>query len=78
MNLCGLQLKKNPADLSNKNNLATTALLLNAQELKPHELAREVYEKSPNNAAFASTYAFSLYTQKKNQEALQVIEKLGP
>jgi hypothetical protein len=78
MNLCGQQAKKNPADLLSKNNLAVTALLLNAQEVKPHELAREVYEKSPTNASYASTYAFSLYLQKKNNEAREVIEKLDP
>jgi hypothetical protein len=57
--------KKNPADLANKNNLAVTALLLNATELKPHDLAREVYQKSNTNASFASTYAFSLYTPEE-------------
>jgi Flp pilus assembly protein TadD len=69
------QAKKNPADLATKNNLAVTALLLNAQEFKPHDLAREVYEKTYTNVSYASTYAFSLYLQKKNDEALQVIEK---
>lgn len=78
MTLCSQELKKHPADLSTKNNLAVTAMLLNAQDLKPHDLAREVYEKANTNASFASTYAFSLYMQKKNQEALYVIEKLAP
>jgi tetratricopeptide (TPR) repeat protein len=78
MTLFSQQAKKNPADLSTKNNLATTALLLNAQEFKPYDLAREVYDKASTNASFASTYAFSLYLQKKNPEALQIIEKLDP
>ena len=76
--LFGQQLKANPSDLALKNNLAMAALLLDARELKPHDLAREVYEKSPTNSTFASTYAFSLYVQKKNVEALKVIEQLKP
>jgi len=72
------QLKRTPSDLSIKNNLAMTALLLDAQELKPYELAREVYEKAPANAACVSTYAFSLHMQKKDTEALKVIEQLKP
>ena len=55
-----------------------TALLLDAQELNPHDLAREVYQQAPTNAAFVSTYAFSLHLQKKDAEALKVIEQLKP
>jgi hypothetical protein len=78
MMLYSQELKRSPSDLAMKNNLAMTALLLDAQELKPHELAREVYEKSPTNAAYISTYAFSLHLQKKDAEALKVIERLKP
>jgi tetratricopeptide (TPR) repeat protein len=78
MSLCSQQAKASPADLAIKNNLAMTALLLDAQELKPHDLAREVYDKAPTNSAFISTYAFSLYLQKKNAEALKIIEQLKP
>jgi Flp pilus assembly protein TadD len=72
------EVKRNPSDLAAKNNLAVTALLLNAQEFKPNDLAREVYQNAPTNSSFASTYAFSLYLQGKNSEALKVIEKLKP
>jgi tetratricopeptide (TPR) repeat protein len=78
MKLCGQELKRAPSNPSLKNNLAVTALLLDAQELRPHDLAQQIYEKSPTNASFASTYAFSLYLRKKNQEALKVIETLAP
>jgi Flp pilus assembly protein TadD len=78
MSLFSQQAKASPADLSIKNNLAMTALLLDAQELKPHELAREVYEKGATNSAFISTYAFSLYLQKKSAEALKIMEQLKP
>jgi predicted Zn-dependent protease len=78
MLLFGQQVRRFPADLEAKNNLAVTALLLDAQELKPHDLAREVYQRAPGNASYASTYAFSLYVQKRNAEALKVLEKLRP
>lgn len=64
--------------ISLKDSLAATGLLLNAPQVKPFDLAREVYEKAPTNAAYVSTYAYSLYVQEKREEALQVIEKLPP
>ena len=78
MQLFSLESQRTPSDLSMKNDLAMTALLLNAQELKPYDLAREVYQKSPTNSSSVSTYAFSLYLQDKNAEALKVIKTLTP
>jgi Flp pilus assembly protein TadD len=78
MTLFSKQLAANPADLDAKNNLATVALLRNAPEHRPHELAREVYEKDPKNASYAATYAYSLHVLGKNAEALQVMEQLNP
>jgi predicted Zn-dependent protease len=78
MTLYSQQAKTAPADIAAKNNLAMTALLLDAKDQKPHELALEVYQKAPTNASFASTYAFSLYVQKKNAEALKILEQLKP
>lgn len=78
MMLYSQQVKRAPSDLGARNNLAMTALLLDAKELNPNVLAYEVYQKAPTNAAFASTYAFSLHLQKKDAEALKVIERLKP
>ncbi|MGA3142407.1 MAG: hypothetical protein ABSF10_05120 [Verrucomicrobiota bacterium] len=78
MQLYSQESKRVPSDLSAKNNLAMTGLLLDAQEIKPYDLAREVYQKSPTNASYVSTYAFSLYLQGKNAEALKVIKTLKP
>jgi tetratricopeptide (TPR) repeat protein len=78
MQLFGQESKRVSSDFSMKNNLAMTALLLDAQELKPYDLAREVYQKSPTNSSYVSTYAFSLYLQGKNAEALKVIKTLTP
>jgi predicted Zn-dependent protease len=78
MQLYSQEMKRSPSDLGIKNNVAMTALLLEAPELKPHQLAREVYDKAPTNTAFVSTYAFSLYIQEKNAEALKVLEQMRP
>jgi len=78
LTLMAQESKLDPNNLGVRNNLATAALLLNAEEHKPHDLAREVYEKQPDNPGFASTYAYSLYVQKKPREALQVMDKLKP
>lgn len=67
-----------PKNLAVKNNLASLALLLGAMEHKPHELAAEVYKANPENPSFVTTYAHSLYLQKKNAEALAVLQKLKP
>jgi predicted Zn-dependent protease len=78
MQLFNQESQRDPSNLSTKNDLAVTAMLLDAQELKPYDLAREVYQQSPTNAAYASTYAFSLYKQGKNAEALKVMKTLTP
>jgi Flp pilus assembly protein TadD len=78
MMLYSQQLKRSPSDLGIKNNLAMIALLLDAQELKPHDMAREIYQKMPTNSTYVSTYAFSLHMQAKTAEALKVIETLPP
>ena len=78
MSLYGQESKRDPSDLQAKNNLAMTALLLNAVEMKPYELARELYEQQATNATFASTYAFSLHLQEKDSEALHVMRQLKP
>ena len=72
------QTKLSPEDLSARNNLAMTAFLLDARELQPRELAWKVYRKAPSNPVYASTYAYSLYLQKRSAEALEVFERLKP
>jgi Tfp pilus assembly protein PilF len=76
MQLISIQMRRNPSSVVLKNDLAMVALLLDAQELKPHDLAREAYEKDPKNASIASTYAYSLYVQRKPAEALKVMQQL--
>jgi predicted Zn-dependent protease len=76
MELFSIMYKRTPDDLEIKNNLAMTAMLLGAQELDPYGLAQQVYEKYPKNPSYASTYAFSLYLQKKYADALKVMQQL--
>jgi predicted Zn-dependent protease len=78
MQLFNQELKRTPSDLAAKNNLAMIALLLDAKELKPHDLAREVYQQAPTNSSFAATYAFSLYLQGKKADALKVMQQIKP
>lgn len=78
MQLFSIEQRRNPSNLSLKNDLAMVALLLDAQELKPNELAREAYQQEPTNSSYASTYAFSLYLQGKPADALKVIQQLKP
>jgi len=76
MELFDIKFKRNPDDLDTKNDLAMTAMLLGEQEIDPYDMARDVYERSPANSSYASTYAFSLYLQKKYPEALKVMQQL--
>lgn len=78
MQLLATMEKRSPNDLTIKNDLASTALLLGAREAKTYEMAQEVYEKDPTNPYCTSTYAFSLYVQGKNAAALKVMRQLAP
>ena len=70
--------KRMPSNLILRNDLAMTALLLGANELRPYELAHQVYDSNPTNAVYASTYAYALLLQDKNAEALKILERLSP
>jgi hypothetical protein len=59
-----------------KNNLASTLMLLNQQLPRAHDLASEVYKFKSDNAAFATTHAFSLHLQGNTPEAVRVMETL--
>ncbi len=78
LTLYELRSKLDPGDWAVKNNLATLALLLNSEDHRPHDLAREVYEQNKGNPIYAATYAFSLYLKKNNVESLKVMSQLRP
>src|SRR5207245_1842238 len=66
-----------PNDLVAKNNLAVVFFLLNTDLETAHTLARDIHQAEPKNAAFASTYAFSLHLQGKTQEGLEILKGLN-
>ena len=68
----------NPDDVVAKNNFAALSLLLNTQTNKAHQSAREAYGRYPQNAAFASTYAYSLHLLGRTKEGLKLLEGLPP
>jgi predicted Zn-dependent protease len=67
-----------PEDLTMQNNLAQVSLLLNADPERARKTAADLVRKEPGNAAFVSTYAFSLYVRGDAGAALQEMEKLSP
>ena len=65
-----------PDDLTMQNNLAQLALLLDADPERARKIAAELVRKEPANAAFVSTYAFSLYARGDVAAAREAMEKL--
>ena len=65
-----------PEDLGIQNNLAQVSLLLNADAERARKLAADLYRKEPSNPAYASTYAFGLYTKGDVKGALEIMNRL--
>jgi predicted Zn-dependent protease len=56
--------------------LARLGLNIEQNLQKSHDLAKEAYDRAPNELNCALTYAFSLYRLSRNTEALPIIERL--
>lgn len=69
-------IESDPNDLDVKNNLAQTSLLLNAEPDYGRKLAEEVYQRTPGNPLYATTYAYSLYSKGDAVGALKVMRLL--
>ena len=67
-----------PDNLTMQNNLAQVSLLLDADADRARKIAAELVKKEPTNAAYVSTYAFSLYGRGETGPALQAMETLTP
>ena len=67
-----------PDNLAVKNNLVMASLLLDARDKASHQMAQELFAADATNPVFVSTYAFSLYLQKKPADALAAFAKLKP
>jgi hypothetical protein len=58
--------------------LARLGLNLEQNVERSHQLAKEAYDRAPNDINCALTYAFSLYRLGGNAEALAIIQTLSP
>lgn len=58
--------------------LARLGLNLGENTERSHQLAREAYDRAPNDANCAVTYAFSLHRLARNPEALAIVQSLPP
>ncbi len=67
----------NPQDAAIQNNLAQVSLLLGVDTDHARKAAAELTGKDPSNAAYASTYAFSLLSKGDVKAALQVMDRLN-
>ena len=63
-------------DLKVQNNLTQLSLLLNVDLERARKCASDLYRKHPSNAAYVSTYAFSLYAKGDIKGALRVMSTL--
>ena len=68
--------KFDPTNEDAQNNLAVTSLLLGKEVDRSAKIARDLYDKHRDNAAYASTYALALYFQDQPAEALKVLDAL--
>jgi predicted Zn-dependent protease len=58
--------------------LAQLGLNLGENSERSHQLAKEAYDRAPNDVNCAITYAFSLHSLGRNPEALAIIQSLPP
>ena len=65
-----------PGDLTMQNNLAQISLLLDADPERARKIAAELVRKEPGNAAFVSTYAYSLFARGNVAEAKAAMDNL--
>jgi hypothetical protein len=56
--------------------LARLGLNLDQDTERSHQLAKEAYDRAPNEVNCAATYAFSLHRLGKNAEALAIMQSL--
>jgi lipopolysaccharide biosynthesis regulator YciM len=59
-------------------NCARLALLVDQNPAEGHRLAKETYERAPNDVNAAMTYAYSLYMLGRTAEGIAIMNKLPP
>lgn len=59
-------------------NYARLALLVDQNPADGHRLAKETYDRAPDDVNVAMTYAFSLYMLGRTAEGVEIMKKLPP
>jgi len=72
------ELAFSPEDISLKNNLAATMLLLKDNLPRACQLANGAFVQRPEDPVVVSTYAYSLHLQGRTQDGVAALEKLKP
>ena len=67
-----------PEEVGLAANAARFALLLDHNAAASRDLAKQAYEKAPNDPATAVTYAFALYGIGRTAEGIKILETLPP
>ena len=59
-------------------NLARLGLTIDQNTIEAQQLAKEAYDRAPNDVNCAVTYAFSLNSMGRTNEGLEIVKKLPP
>jgi predicted Zn-dependent protease len=70
--------ESSPEEIGLASDAARLALLLDRNTAAGRELARQAYEKAPNDTAAAVTYAFALYGTGRTAEGVAILTKIPP
>ena len=70
--------ESSPEEVGLAANAARFALLLDHNAAAGRALAKQAYEKAPNDPAAAVTYAFALYGIGRTAEGIKILETLPP
>ena len=65
-----------PNEIGITSNLARLGLNIDQNTKQAQTLAKQVYERAPNDANCAITYAFSLYVQGRTTDGWEILQKL--
>ena len=67
-----------PNEIGITTNLARLGLNIDQNTKQAQELAKQAYDRAPDDVNCAVTYAFSLYVQGRTTEGLEILRKLPP
>jgi hypothetical protein len=70
--------ENSPNDTGIAANCARLALLVDQNPAEGHRLAKETYDRAPDDVNVAVTYAYSLYMLGRSAEGIAVMNKLPP